>query len=399
MEAMADLNELTAQEIGRRLRIARENAAIRQEDAAQIIGVSRPTLVSIEKGVRRVRIQEIQMLGRHYGVSVNALLRREAVHVDLVPRFRKLRETEDAQTAEAIRLFNDLIKADVEMENILGIQRRRNYPPERGLNEGDVTALAEKHAKELRDWLGLGPGPIADIFSVIELDLGIRLYQRRLASNSKIAGLFSYDESIGACILLNASHPLPRRIQSAAHELGHFYGTRQTPEVLEEDEKFLSRDERYANAFGRAFLTPAESFSESFRQLKQITGKTTRRLIILLAQQYNISRQACCLRLEELGLAKKGTWVWFENNGGITDEHAREVLGEMTERRDPAKSDADRPISQRLSLMAHAAWKRELMSEGQLAELLKLGRVEVRGIIDQIELEERDTDELLKLPD
>ena len=214
---MADLNELTAQELGRRLRIARENAAIRQEDAAQIIGVSRPTLVSIEKGVRRVRIQEIQMLGRHYGVSVNALLRREAVHVDLVPRFRKLRETEDTQTAEVIRLFNDLIKADVEMENILGIQRRRNYPPERGLNEGDVVALAEKHAKELRDWLGLGPGPIADIFSVIELGLGIRLYQRRLASNSKVAGLFSYDESIGACILLNASHPLPRRIQSAAH--------------------------------------------------------------------------------------------------------------------------------------------------------------------------------------
>lgn len=396
---MADLNELSAQEIGRRLRIARENADIRQEDAAQFIGVSRPTLVSIEKGVRRVRIQEIQTLGHHYGVSVNSLLRREAVHMDLVPRFRKLREAEDADTTEAIRLFNDLIKADAEMENILGIQRRRNYPPERGLNQGDVASLAEVHAKELRDWLGLGPGPIADIFSVIELNLGIRLYQRRLTSKSKVAGLFSYDESAGACILLNANHPLPRRIQSAAHELGHFYGTRQTPEVLEDDEKFLSRDERYANAFGRAFLTPAESFSESFRQLKQITGKTTRRLIILLAQQYNISRQACCLRLEELGLTKKGTWIWFENNGGITDEHVREVLGEMTDRRDTAKGDADRPISHRLSLMAHAAWKRELMSEGQLAELLKLSRLEVRKIIDQIELEERETDELFKLPD
>lgn len=396
---MADLNELSAQEIGRRLRIARENADIRQDDAAQVIGMSRPTLVSIEKGVRRVRIQEIQMLARHYGVSVNALLRREAVHTDLMPRFRKLRETEDAHTTEAILLFNDLIKADVEMENILGIQRRRNCPPARGINDGDVVALAEKHAKELRDWLGLGPGPIADIFSVIELGLGIRLYQRRLSSNSKVAGLFTYDESIGACILLNANHPLPRRIQSAAHEVGHFYGTRQTPEVLEDDEKFLSRDERYANAFGRAFLTPAESFSESFRQLKEITGKTTRRLIILLAQQYNISRQACGLRLEELGLVKRGTWAWFENNGGITDDHVREVLGEMTDRRDPAKSDADRPISHRLSLMAHAAWKRGLMSEGQLAELLKVARVELRGIIDQIELEERETDELLKLPD
>ncbi|EHR01141.1 helix-turn-helix domain-containing protein [Bradyrhizobium sp. WSM471] len=395
---MADLNELSAQEIGRRLRIARENADVRQDDAAQVIGMSRPTLVSIEKGMRRVRIQEIQTLARHYGVSVNALLRREAVHTDLMPRFRKLRETEDAHTTEAVQLFNDLIKADVEMENILGIRRQRNYPPERGINEGDVVGLAEKHAKELRDWLGLGPGPIADIFSVIELDLGIRLYQRRLSSSSKVAGLFTYHDSVGACILLNANHPLPRRIQSAAHEVGHFYGTRQTPEVLEEDEKYLSRDERYANAFGRAFLTPAENFAESFRRLKEITGKTTRRLIILLAQQYNISRQACVLRLEELGLVKKGTWAWFENNGGITDEHVREVLGEMADRRDPAKSDAGRPISHRLSLMAHAAWKRELMSEGQLAELLKVSRVELRGIIDQIELEEKETDELFKLP-
>lgn len=396
---MSDLNELTAQEIGRRLRIARETAGIRQEDAAHFIGVSRPTLVSIEKGIRRVRIEELQMLSRCYGASVNSILRREAVYIDLVPRFRKLHEAEDSQTAEAVRLFNDLIKADVEMENILGIQRRRNYPPERGLNEGSVIAIAEKHAKELRDWLGLGSGPIANIFSVIELDLGIRLYQRRLPSNSRVAGLFSFDECVGACILLNANHPLPRRIQSAAHELGHFYGARYTPEVLEEDEKFLSRDERYANAFGRSFLTPAESFSECFRQLKQITGKTTRRLIILLAQQYNISRQACCLRLEELGLTKKGTWNWFEHNGGITDEHAREVLGEMAGRRDPAKSDADRPISHRLSLMAHAVWKRELMSEGQLAELLKIGRVEIRSIVDQIELEERETHALLKLQD
>ena len=396
---MADLNELGAQEIGRRLRLARENAGIRQDDAARFIGMSRPTLVSIEKGVRRVRIEELQVLTRHYGISVNALLRREAVHTDLMPRFRKLRETDDKHAAEAIQLFNDLIRADVEMENVLGIERRRNYPPDRGINEGNVLTLAEKHAKELRAWLGLGPGLITDIFSVIELGLGIRLYQRRLSSKSKVAGLFIYDETVGACILLNANHPLPRRIQSAAHELGHFYGTRSTPEVLEEDERFLPRDERYANAFGRALLTPAESFGESFRQLKEITGKTTRRLIILLSQQYNISRQACGLRLEELGLAKKGTWDWFEKNGSITEDHVRKVLGEMANQPDPAKTDADRPISHRMSLMAHVAWKRDLMSEGQLAELLRVGRVELRNIIDQIELEESETDDLLKLPD
>ena len=47
--------------------------------------------------------------------------------------------------------------------------------------------------------------------------------------------------------------------------------------------------------------------------------------------------------------------------------------------------------------MAHAAWKRDLMSESQLAELLNMRRVGLRGLIDRIELEERDTDDLLKL--
>lgn len=395
---MADLNELSAQEIGRRLRLARENADIRQDEAAHVIGMSRPTLVSIEKGTRRVRIQELQALARHYGVSVNAILRREAVHTDLIPRFRKLRETEDDHTLEAIQLLNDLVKAEVELENVLGVERRRHYPPERGINEGDVLELAEKHAQELRDWLGLGSGPIADIFSVIELDLGIRLYQRRLSSKSKVAGLFTYDDAVGACILLNANHPLERRIQSAAHEVGHFFGTRRVPEVLEDNEQFLSRDERYANAFGRAFLTPRKSFEESFRQLTAGADKLTRRHVILLAHQHNLSREAAVRRLEELDLVRKGTWEWFKRNGGIKDEQAREVLGAAAMRPDPAKDDANRPVSHRLSLMAHAAWKRGLMSEGQLAELLKLRRVEVRGLIDQIELEESVTDDLLKLP-
>jgi len=393
---MADLNELTAQEIGRRLRLARESAKIRQDEAAKVIGMSRPTLVSIEKGDRRVRIHEVQALAKHYKVSVNALLRREAVHTDLVPRFRRLREAEDEYTSEAVGLLNDLVKAEVELENVLGIERRKNYPPEKGINTGDVVELAEQHAQELRDWLGLGSGPIADIFTLMELDLGIRLYQRRI--DSKVAGLFTYDASIGACILLNANHPLERRIQSAAHELGHFVGTRHAPEVLEENETFKSREERYAHAFGPAFLTPQTSFEAAFRQLTAGSEKITRRPIIVLAHQFRISREACVRRLEELGLARKGVWAWFEAHGGITNAQAREVLGEGASKADAAKDDADQPVSHRMGLMAHAAWKRDLMSEGQLAELLKIKRLELRALLDQIELEESETDDLFKLP-
>lgn len=394
---MADLNELTAQEIGRRLRLARESAKIRQDEAAKVIGMSRPTLVSIEKGDRRVRIQELQVLASHYGVSVNALLRREAVHTDLVPRFRRLRETEDDHTDEAVKLLNDLVRAEVELENILGIDRPRNYPSERGINSGDVIELAERHAQELRDWLGLGAGPIADIFSLMELDLGIRLYQRRLSKSSKVDALFTYDQTLGACILLNANFPLERRIQSAGHELGHFVGTRQAPEVLEENEKFQSREERYAHAFGRAFLTPRKSFEAAWRQLTA-GAKITRRPIIVQAHHFRISREACVRRLEELGLVKRGAWEKLKAHGGITLEQVREVLGEAASKPDPAKDDADRPVSHRMSLMAYTAWKRDLMSEGQLAELLMVSRLELRALLDQMELEESETDDLFKLP-
>ena len=64
--------------------------------------------------------REVQKLAEAYGTSVNALLRREAVHVDLVPRFRKLFNTNDKAEAEAAELIDSLAKAEVELENLLG---------------------------------------------------------------------------------------------------------------------------------------------------------------------------------------------------------------------------------------------------------------------------------------
>ena len=84
---MSILEEMSPEHVGERLRIAREKANFTQEDAAKEIDVARTTLVAIEQGHRRARIGEVQRLAKAYGTSVNALLREEAAHVDLVPRF------------------------------------------------------------------------------------------------------------------------------------------------------------------------------------------------------------------------------------------------------------------------------------------------------------------------
>ena len=100
------------------------------------------------------------------------------------------------------------------------------------------------------------------------------------------------------------------------------------------------------------------------------------------------------MRLEELDLTKKGTWDWFRDNGNITDEQVRQVLGTAAYE----ISTIDSAQSSRLFLLAIDAWKKSLISEGQMSELLKLGRTQVRELIDEAAADEDEADDLFKLP-
>jgi Zn-dependent peptidase ImmA (M78 family)/DNA-binding XRE family transcriptional regulator len=393
---MSSLDNIPPTEIGERLRIARDNADVTQADAAAAIDVARTTLVAVEQGQRRIRMSELRKLALLYGTSINALLRQEAVHVDLQPRFRRLAESSDHVAQAAGKLMSDLAKAEVELENLLGVKRVRNYPPERPLLRGDVRIQAEQDAMELRERLGLGIRPIGDIVTLLELELGVRVYVRRL--DSRISGLFAYDEAVGACMLLNASQPRERRTQSAGHETGHMVSNRAQADVLHFNEPENTREERYANAFGRALLTPARAVLQKFQEVTAGSDRLTRRLIIILAHYFGVSREAIVRRLEELKLCKTGTWDWFEANGGISDEQARQVLGDLR-LPDEQKADADRPLSLRLNLLAAEAYRRELLSEGQLSRLLHLDRVELRSLLDEPDSEGGEANEAPSLFD
>ncbi|MBR0818896.1 XRE family transcriptional regulator [Bradyrhizobium liaoningense] len=389
------LETMPPTEVGERLREARDRVKLKQADAAESVGLSRTTLVAIEQGQRRVRIDELRKLANLYRMSINELMRQEAIHADLTPKFRKLFQQEDGAIELAVKQLEDLARAEAELEQLLGVQRLRNYPSERPILPGDVRAQAELDAFELRQRLGLGLSPISDIVTLLELELGVRVYIRRI--DGGISGVFAYDEALGACILLNGNHPRDRRAQTAAHELGHLVSTRREPEVLEEGITENSREERYANTFGRAFMTPARAVMQKFKEVTVGSEKLTRRHVIILAHFFGVSREAIVRRLEELKLAKSGTWDWFQANGGISDQQASQVLGDLTSP-DVHKTDADRPTTLRLGLLAGEAWRRGLLSEGQLARMLHLDRVELRRMFDGLEIEGSEADGAL-MPD
>jgi Zn-dependent peptidase ImmA (M78 family) len=388
------LDQLGPEEVGERLRVAREGAKITQAAAAGALDVARTTLVAIEQGQRRVRLDELQRLAGLYGTSVNALLRREAARVDLQPRFRRA-GVQDTDIEASAAILAQLVQAELELETLLGVRRSRSDPPERPLLPGDVVLQAEHDAFELRQWLGLGLAPVHDMVALLELQLGARVFVRKLPP--KISGLYAFDEEAGACILLNAIHPLDRRTQTGAHELGHLVSTRRAPDALHDGSPEANREERYANAFARAFLTPARAVMAKFQDITAGASQLTRRHVIILAHTFGVSREAMARRLEELKLARQGTWDWFVRNGGITDDHVRQVFGDAAVR-DSARAEARLPLPIRLSVMVGEAWRRELLSEGQIARLLGFDRSEVRELVDIWDAEGGEANASLRLP-
>lgn len=386
------LDKMNPREVGERLRAARETAQIKQAQAAETIGVARTTLIAIEQGQRTIKLDELQALARMYATSVNALLRREAVHTDLVPRFRKLGSTITSAIDQAVALLNNLARAEVELENLLGLEKTCNYPPERAILPGDVRAQAEQDAFELRQRLGLGGAPIHDIASLLDTQLGVRVFVRKL--DPKVSGLFAFDPSTGACILLNARHRRGRRNSTGAHELAHLV-TRRPAEVFD-DQIEDSREERYAHAFSRCFMMPARSVMEQFKDITAGSKNLSRRHVIILANMFSVSREAIVHRLEELKLVRPGAWEWFEQNGRITDEQEREVLGDR-QVPDQLAGDAKDPLPMRLSLLAVAAWRQQLLSESQLARLLKIDRIELRRVLQEDQAQGSDGDDAPEL--
>ena len=291
------------------------------------------------------------------------VLRQESVHVDLAPRFRKMIAAEDAEADQAAALLADLATAEVELENLLGVKRTRNYPPERPIMPGDVRAQAENDAMELSQRLGFGRRTHHQHRDSARNGVGVRVYVRRF--KGAICGLYAYDKTLGACILLNANHPRERRNQTAGHETGHFISTRHEPEITHQEEARIRARKRYANAFGRAFFTPARAVKEKFQEVTAGSNNLSRRHVIILSHFFGVSREAMVRRLEELGLVKQGTWDWFQSNGSITDEQARQVLGDLSAP-DAYKAEADRPTTLRLNLLAAEAYRKGLLSEASL---------------------------------
>lgn len=366
----------TAHETGRRLRIARENARMTQTATAREVNIDHTTVADIEQGGRPPTAGELLRFCEAFGISANKILCEESVFTGLAARFRTEYSELEAAEREAVDTLNYLVEAEIEFERMLGVKRAFNCPPERPLQPGPARKQAEADAVELRQWLGLGNEPILDVVSMMEERLGIRVY--RHAITPRIAGLFVWDESMGACVLLCSSHQREQIQLTAAHVLGHFLTSRSAPLIVYRDRKPQSRAEKYANQFAKAFLMPRSGLEPRLSDLTRGNSNLTRRHAILLSDLFGVTLEVIVRRLEELKFVKSGTWERMVGDDGVSicqDAH----IADFPPRLDAATNSL--PIPLRVTLLVQEAWRRELYSEGQLSRMLRLHRRDLRKII------------------
>ncbi len=374
------LDSLDPRLLGQRLQESRKARGMTQQDVASELGMARTTVTALEKGERRIQPKEIIELAKLYGREVGDLVSGRKIFGDFAVQFRTsvIRAgSYQTELEQAVREFQKLCEDYVYLERISGTPLQRAYPPEYYVDGLQPEEAAEDFASAERNRLGLGDAPIINLRELLENDVGLRVFYLRLPS--RIAGMFTYSDELGGCIAINSAHPEERRRWSLTHEYGHFLTSRFRSEVsvLLAYER-TPASERLGDGFAGAFLMPTSGLRRKFNEAaRQRKGKITPADLCRLANYYFVSVEALTRRLESLHLAPSGTWERLQDRGFKVRE-AQSIL----QLQPPCYSEEALPP--RYQYLAAEAFQREMLTEGQLARLLRVDRVEARRIVQKL---------------
>lgn len=368
------LEQLDPRTLGARLQEARRARGLTQQAVAEHLGIGRTTLVAIEKGGRRILPDELIKLAGFYGRPVSEFVSRQIVVEGFVPQFRaawKEAFVEDGELEDSAAELQRLGEDYLELEKLSDMPLVRAYPPPYDISGTSAEQAAEEVATAERNRLGLGDGPVSNLRERLGSDVGLRIFYFGMAS--RVAGLFAYNDVLGACIGINSAHPRDRRHWSLAHEYGHFLTGRYQSEItFLSEKKRASARERFADSFARQFLMPACGLNRRFTEMHRSSDRgITLAHVCALADLYQVSVQALMLRLEELRRLPSGTWERLEAEG-FKVRSAQQRLGI------DANPPTEELLPKRYVDLAALAYNQGKLSEGQLAKFLRSDRVTAR---------------------
>ena len=122
------MQELNYKKIGERLRKLRKYMGLTQEQVADILGLGRDAILRIEKGYRKIDLQELIDFSKLYSISMNELTAEEhTINSNDIAFARGFKELSEKDKREIISL--------IEYKNLLKLQNKDDYDDARGTSK------------------------------------------------------------------------------------------------------------------------------------------------------------------------------------------------------------------------------------------------------------------------
>jgi len=387
------------QELGRRLKAAREACGLTQDEVAIHLRVSRSTIAQMELGNRAVTSLELDRLAHLYGRDIRAFLSEKFRPDDaLVALFR--RHPEMMRNDQVLAAVRDSLAAGHEitnLERLLGADVDLTALPAYTLKvpstKWEAIQQGERIAVEERRRLGLGGAPLPSVGELLE-GQGVRTAQAVLPED--VSGLTIAERDVGVLVMVNAQHVAWRRRFSFAHEYCHVLLDRDQQGAISRTSERDTLPEVRANAFAAAFLMPADGVAAFLHGLAK--GKASRLRtdvydedaalpaqarpapgsqdiqlydVVLLAHHFGVSRISALYRLKNLKYLTEPEFAALQ----IQEEsgHGRTVA-RLIGLAEP--DEAGDGIRARVVTLALEAFRRKEITRRKLEELVRLAGLE-----------------------
>ncbi len=374
------------------LQSARERASYSQDDVGAALGVSRAMVSYWESGSRVPNDRQRSALARLYGVEPSELFEGRAVETADTDMAGVLLRADDGIAPDAvpgIRQFDQFLGryADLALmlgEDIGGMTKSPLIHRSQYAQKDDIRRKAE----EVRNMLGLGMWPIADLDPVCER-LGITVYRAHLGTDlfRVPSGAFLNHPQVGFSILVNLGMTPGRRRFTVAHELAHaLFHSHETNRVVS---RVRNPRETFADIFAGEFLMPREGVRAFMEEAGMAPRIDEPRHAVSIQRYFRVSWPTALVRLRQMNAISQATYDRFRKS--VRPVGLARSLGYTV---DPEERSQDperwrlRRFPRLFLRMLRDAVVKELMSPPTAASFAGIALPEIAKIVGELPIEE-----------
>jgi Zn-dependent peptidase ImmA (M78 family)/DNA-binding XRE family transcriptional regulator len=406
---------ITQQDLGARIRAAREACGMTQDAVATHLGVSRPTVVQIEAGNRSVSSLELDQLAYLFGRDIREFVAVSFQQEDTLAALFRAQPDVVSQPVvmEKLRQCMALGRELTNLEELVGLGRDpavATYATQAPRVRWEAIQQGQRLAEEERRRLGLGSAPLPDLAVLLEMQ-GVRTGLVDLPED--VSGLTLSDRKVGLFVVANRMHHHLRRRFSFAHEYSHVIVDRERFGLVSRASERDDLVEVRANAFAANFLMPEDgvrhyvaglgkgrpsrAHAEVFDEAGSLNvegrtrpGSQAVQLydVVQLAHHFGVSRLSALFRLRNLRLVNGDE---FSHLKALDELGKGRELAELLGLPEPDHAEVRNEFRHRFLGLALEAYRRQEISRGKLKELatmVALPATDLEKLVEDVGLDD-----------